>query len=49
MKPNPILLDLEANKSTKKINEIGLVYKDDELKTSSLHDAGSNKTAYYNL
>ena len=33
---NPIFLDLEVNKKTKKIKEFGLIYKDNELKTSSL-------------
>lgn len=35
----PLYLDLEANKQTKKIKEIGLLYQDNELKTSSLNDA----------
>ncbi|BFU78712.1 RecQ family ATP-dependent DNA helicase [Arcobacter sp. 15-2] len=33
-----IFLDLEVNKKNKKINEFGLIYKDDELKTSSLQE-----------
>ena len=34
----PIFLDLEVYKKTKKIKEFGLIYKDDELKTSSLQE-----------
>jgi hypothetical protein len=40
MSKNIIFCDLEVNKKTKKINEIGLVYKNNDLKTTSLYQDG---------
>lgn len=36
---NIIFCDIEANIKTKKINEIGLVYKSNELKTTSIEES----------
>lgn len=38
---NIIFCDLEVNKKTKKINELGLVYKEDNLKTTSIEESRS--------
>ncbi|MAC82766.1 MAG: recombinase RecQ [Arcobacter sp.] len=36
---NIIFCDLEVNKKTKKINELGLIYKEDKLKTTSIEES----------
>lgn len=41
MNNNIIFCDLEVNKKTKKINEIGLIYKSQKLKTTSIYEAQS--------
>lgn len=39
MNKNIIFCDLEVNKKTKKINELGLIYKENKLKTTSIEES----------